>query len=59
MEDVIYWHKTAKLILMPIILHDHYHFLILGIQNIKHMHYSLLMLDIYDDEAIDMVGDFK
>lgn len=42
MEDVIYRHKQAKLILMPIVLNDYYRMLVPDIPNQKYMHYSSL-----------------
>lgn len=57
MEDVIYGHKQAELILMHIVLNGHYHLVTLDIPNQKYMHYSSLMSLVYDADAIAMVSN--
>lgn len=51
----MYGHKDTKLILMPIVLNGHYHFLTLDIPNEKYNHYSLES-SMYELDAIDMVS---
>lgn len=56
MEDVMYDHKNAKIIMMPIVLNGNYHFLMLDMENEKYRHYSSLEQSVYDSDAVNMVS---
>lgn len=56
MEDVIFGYKNTELIFMLIVLHGHYHLVVLDIAGRTNMHYSSLQSPTYDADSIKMVS---
>ena len=54
-EDAIYDYDNIELILMPIVLNNHYHLFLLDKADQKYVHYSSLQSRTYDVDSKDIV----
>ncbi|WP_375646855.1 hypothetical protein [Bartonella sp. TT29SHDZB] len=46
----------VDIVIMPIILHDHFHIVVLDNIKQEYMHYSSLQSDEYDKDTLDIVS---